>query len=82
MPEIIPYEKTTTVQITSFSVENIKLELNKYAVFRVVLYGDNKMPVAIESVAIEGDDYKKWSSDDDFVLQYIATKLGFELVEK
>jgi len=56
MPEIIPYEKTTTVQITSFSVENIKLELNKYAVFRVVLYGDNKMPVAIESVAIAGDD--------------------------
>jgi hypothetical protein len=86
MSDIVPFDKITTVKITSFKVDVVALQLNSSATFRVVLYGenyigntDNKVPIGVESILIDGDDYRQWSNDDDFVVKYIAKKLGFTL---
>lgn len=83
---IVPYNKITTVKITSFKVDVIDLQLNISATFRVVLYGETylanteyKMVVGVENILLDGDDYKLWSNDDDFIIKYVAKKLGLTL---
>jgi hypothetical protein len=78
MSNIVPQTKTTTVTITSFSAEIISLELNDNAKFRVVIYSETT-PIDVLNILLEGDDYKQWSSDDNYVVKYIADKLGFQL---
>ena len=86
MSAVVPFDKITTVKITSFKVDVVSLQLNSSASFRVVLYGEKyigdtneKVPVAVENILIAGDDYKQWSNDDDFVVKYVAKKLGLTL---
>ena len=75
---IVPKERTTTVTINSFDYRLMDFVPNTKASFRVVLQ-TNTMPVAVETIVLEGDDYKLWGSDDNFITFYICDKLGLVL---
>jgi hypothetical protein len=75
MTSIVPKDRTTTVTINCYDWLLTDFVPNTKAVFRVCLRADI-MPVAVESVTLEGDDYKQWGSDDSFIDKYICAKLG------
>ena len=77
---IQPTTQTTSVIITSFKVEINNLILFTSANFRILLYNAEGNVVNIVFVDMIGDDYTKWSNNDEYVYQFVAEKLGFTLV--
>jgi len=77
MSNILPFNKTVIQTAVRFSLDISMLTLNQSATFRATLYdGEDKVIDAI-NVTIEGDDYTKWSNNDDYVVEFISKKLGF-----
>lgn len=75
MTSIVPKDRTTTVTINCYDWLLMDFVPNTRAIFRVCLKADN-IVVAVESVTLEGNDYKQWGSDDSFIDKYICSKLG------
>ena len=71
MSELIPPVIITDIKnITSFEINQIQVKLNTSAEVYVYLKaGDNI--VASEMILIDGDDYKIWGNDDNFILEFI-----------
>jgi hypothetical protein len=67
-----PKVVTKTFTYTEFSIKDIIITLNKSAKFIVILYGDETDVVDIEMTT---EEYQNWGSDDDYVIQFIKTKL-------
>lgn len=77
---IEPSTQTTSVTIVSFKVELTNLIFSTSARFRVETYDVNNYLVSVVQVVMEGEDYTKWSNDDEYVYEFVATQLGFILV--
>ena len=73
--QIKPAEMVTIVMITNFTFDVQEFVPNTSATFRVVLYSD-QCPKKVETVKLEGEDYKLWGNDDAFLIDYIAKQLG------
>ena len=56
------------------------LILNTSASFKVWLYDIQNKLIEVKVVSMIGEDYTNWGNDDKYVLQFIATQLGFTLV--
>ena len=56
------------------------LSLGKLAQFYYVLYTKDKQVIATGSVKMDGEDYQKWSSNDDYAWEFVATKLNLVIV--
>ena len=68
----IPKVVTKTITYTQFVIKDIVIRLNNSAKFIVILYGDETDVVDIEMTPQE---YEAWGSDDNYVIQFIKTKL-------
>jgi hypothetical protein len=66
--------------VASFYADVINLTLNVEALIRVVLYDDKDRVIKTVFVELTGEDYKKWATDDSFIISYICTKYGFKLL--
>lgn len=80
MSAIVPVEKTTTKVVVRFAMDIIDLVLNTSANFRVITYDIEGSSIDTTSVLIAGEDYAAWGSNDEYVIQFVATKLGFTLL--
>jgi hypothetical protein len=80
MSDIIPTEKTTTKVVVRFAMDIIDLVLNTSATFRVITYDIEGSSIDTTSVLLAGEDYTNWGTNDDYVIQFVATQLGFTLV--
>lgn len=80
MSDIVPFDKVTSQVIVRFTMQIYNLVLNTSATFRVSMYDINNRCIDNVSVIIEGDAYKAWNNDDNYVVQYVADQLGFTLV--
>jgi hypothetical protein len=80
MATIEPFENTVIKTVVRFSLEINKMVFNKSAKFRVFLYDINNMLISTSYITIEGEDYLNWSNDDNYVIQFVANKLGFVIV--
>ena len=80
MSDIVPVDKTTTKTITRFTLDISKMTLNESATFRVSLFGANDKYIDATSVTLEGQAYLDWGNDDTYVINYVATALGFVIV--
>jgi hypothetical protein len=67
-----PKVVTKTITYTEFVIKDIVIRLNNSAKFIVILYGDETDVVDIEMTPQE---YEAWGSDDNYVIQFIKTKL-------
>jgi hypothetical protein len=56
----------------------VTVELGCKAIVRVLFYKDEIWddPVAVKIVIVEGDDYKKWGTDDSYLETFVYEKLG------
>ena len=65
-------------QVVSKQVEfKVEVLLKEKAIVRAFFYNDNNPdPVAVKIVIVEGDDYKAWGQDDDYLETLAFQKLG------
>jgi hypothetical protein len=68
-----PKVVTKTITYTEFAIKDIIISLNQSARFIVILYGDETDVVDVEMTPSE---YEAWGSDDNYVIQFIKTKLA------
>jgi len=80
MSNIEAYDETTTKTIVRFSLDISQMELSISATFRVSLYDANDKYISNKYVIIEGQDYLDWGNDDQYVINFVAQKLGFTLL--
>jgi len=79
---ITPFEQVKTTIVTSMTVRVMRVELFKSATMHVTLMDSRRSIVDSKVVEINGDDYKQWGGDDNFIYQYIARKFGFSIPEE
>jgi len=67
--------------ITSFSVNIDSIILFERAYVSVKLIFENSNLTEMKQFVLEGEDYTKWASDDNYVVEYVCKKLDIELLE-
>jgi hypothetical protein len=76
---IQPQNLTTVKVVCGFEVEVMNVILNTSAKLSVRLYDTNNKLVNVQIMDLSGEDYKNWGSNDDYIINYVAQKLGFVL---
>jgi|APFre7841882793_1041355.scaffolds.fasta_scaffold02451_2 hypothetical protein len=79
MSTIVPAQSTITNTVVRFEVFITDLVLNTSASFKVWLYDALDKLVEVKYVSMIGQDYLNWGNDDKYVLQFVASQLGFTL---
>ena len=74
-------EVVTTNTITSIDILTGELSLNNSVNFPVKLLDQDGNIVSIEFVRIEGEEYSNWSSDDQYVVDLILSRLNLTKAE-
>ncbi len=67
-----------TTSLNSFSVNVFELKLFEYVKLACVLYNIDGVPMDTRIFVLEGEEYTKWSSDDQYIISYIKAKLNGE----
>lgn len=80
MASIQPFDKTTIQTGVRFSIDIVMMIFNTSASFRVYLYDIDDKIIDTSYVLLEGEDYLNWNNDDNYVIQYVANKLGFIII--
>jgi hypothetical protein len=76
---IDPYTKTTTQIVTSFTVNCRSLDLFNNATFSVDSFDANNNLVSRQVVPITNEQYLAWQNNDEYIIQLMATILGYTL---
>lgn len=69
-----PITETVVKTYTKFFIKNVTVNINSSATIIVLLFpleGD----VVSRIIEMDGDDYANWGSDDNYLIQFIKTKL-------
>ena len=75
--KINSYEKVTTHVINSFSVSVLDVVLFVSVTLNVFLKDANGVIVNCSQLTLTGTDYTNWGGDDNYILNYVSSKLGF-----
>lgn len=75
-----PYTQTTTQVITSFTVSCRSLDLFNNATFTVDSFDINNNLVSRQVVPITNQQYLDWQNNDEYIVNLMATILGYTLV--
>lgn len=75
---IVPATITNTNIISSISIEIVRLVFNSFVDVRVIQKSSDGYIFKVQHIRIEGDDYKNWKDDDDYIPNFILNKLGYE----
>ena len=65
-------------KINQFKVEVSQLILFESVSLNVLLFDQDGNFVCVKMVRLEGEDYKSWSNDDQFIVQYVKKILQDE----
>jgi hypothetical protein len=65
-------------KINNFKVEVSQLILFKSVSLNVILYDADEVFVCVKMIRLEGDDYKAWSEDDEYIIRYVREQLQQE----
>ena len=76
MIKIVP----TTKVISGFDIQNIDLVLFNSARIVVRLLNEDGSVIDFTNIIMDSEDYIKWGSDDQYIINFIASKLGFTLI--
>jgi hypothetical protein len=76
---IEPSIYTTSRTIVSFSVSVSSLELFTSVTLSVVTFDAARSVVNSQTMKLSGDDYLAWNNNDQYIINYVANKLGFTL---
>ncbi len=73
---IEPLTITTTKTITKFNINYITVNLFDSVNINVVLFDENNMPCDTKNYIMNGDEYKLWGDDDNYIIEWIRNKLS------
>ena len=76
---IEPFTQVVTNIITSFIVDITNIQLFTSANISVSLYNADPNLINIVNLPLVGADYDNWANNDQYIIDYVATKLGFVL---
>jgi hypothetical protein len=76
---IQPYPIITTNIVTSFTVSCRSLTLFTNATFTVDSFDKNNNLVSRQVIPITTDQYLEWNNNDEFIIQLMATILGYTI---
>lgn len=65
-------------KINTFKVEVIQMILFQSVSLNVILYDADEVFVCVKMIRLEGDDYKAWSEDDKYIIDYVREQLEKE----
>ena len=80
MNPIEPYVITTTQTVASFTVSCRTLNLFTNASFTVDSFDVNGALISRQVVPITDQQYLEWNNDDNYIIDLMATILGYKLV--
>lgn len=75
--DIEDYEQVNTLTFTSIEVFVIGIALGVNARLGVRMFGKDGKPLDSKQLTMDGEDYKNWGNDDDYVINFVCKKLGF-----
>jgi hypothetical protein len=73
---IEPFEYVKRMTATSMTLKVIQFVLFTSVIIHVTLLDDDNVVVHSTNIEISGDDYLNWANDDNYIHNYVATKLG------
>jgi hypothetical protein len=76
---IVPFDETTVKTVYSFSAKVNNVILHTSAKIMVQLNDENNNLIDIKMIDLDGNDYLNWGSNDDYITNYVAQKLGFTI---
>jgi hypothetical protein len=79
MIHINPFTITTRLEVTSFTVNVIRLELFQSVTLNAMLYGADGNFIEVRTYILSGTDYANWDDDDNYLINKVAEKLGCTL---
>ena len=72
-----PKSFTIQYKITRFKAVVLSIVLKQSAMIDVSFYDDERdYPVAQRPVLLQGEDYEKWGTDDDYINEYIIANMN------
>jgi len=77
---IQPFEQVTTKVFNSFRASIDGVHLFTGANIVVECLDSNNIIQDVKMLPLSGDDYANWSNDDDYIMNYVANKLGFTII--
>ena len=72
--------KVKNLIISGFIICEVHVNLYNSVNLRIMLQDESDNPVDVLNMTIDGEDYANWSSDDDYIVNYVANKLGFTII--
>ena len=77
---INPFVVTTSRTVVSFSVSCQSVNLFNNAVLRVDSYDADNNIVDRQTITLTNEQYLAWNNDDSYIINLVATLLGYVIV--
>jgi hypothetical protein len=77
---VVPTQFLTPQYVHRFSYSVSSFDLFSQITFVVFLYDANNKLLSTSNVTLSGECYKLWGDDDNYILNYISSKLGLTLM--
>jgi hypothetical protein len=74
---VVPQQSTVTISSIRVGCQNINLFQN--ATFIVDLFNADGVRVDRQIITITNEEYLAWNNNDEYIMNLMATKLGFIL---
>jgi hypothetical protein len=78
---IQPKEEIVRKTITAIDISVERVALNVSASIQVKMYDESGAIVDYQVIMLKGDDYAQWAADDQYIIEFVCTRLGFVLSE-
>lgn len=76
--QIVPKEQITTRVAMSIQVSVEQVSLHEFAQLQVRVFDVNGHVINVHSLRIDGEEYENWSTDDDYIVNVVCSKLGYQ----
>ena len=76
---IEPKEIITTTTITKITITTHNIIINYSINLLVGYYDDKDKYVETIHLVLDGEDYKQWGSDDNYLLNWVCNKLNLTI---
>ena len=74
--DIEPYDYVKKSVAVSMALKVLQFVLFTSVIVNATLYDEDGIVVLTTNIEISGEDYLKWSNDDNYIYDYVSMSLG------
>ena len=78
--QLTPVEIVTTNTVSGIKIRILRIEIFSSATLMVEILNQSGNAIKHEMIEVGGDDYKNWSNDDNYLYDFVANKLGYNII--